>query len=126
MFIAAQLDRVKGCVPKRETLAVNADEASPGRKNMKIEKRIRALEARMSSDPVVLHFADGSTRELRGQRYFLLDLIGVACRGADISASQAAQLEAVRQSLWAEEPDGGRLTEVIRILPGPTEERGNP
>jgi hypothetical protein len=36
--------------------------------------------------------------------------------------SQAAQLEAVRRSLFAEEPGGGHLTEVIRILPGPAEE----
>jgi hypothetical protein len=86
-----------------------------------VERRIHALEARLSSDLVVLHFADGSTRELRGPRYFLLDLIGAVGR-ADISASQAAQLDAIRQSLWAEEPGNGRLTEVIRILPGPTEE----
>jgi hypothetical protein len=63
-----------------------------------------------------LHFADGSTQELRGPPYFLLDSLHAVGR-ADISASQAAQLEAVRKSLWAEEPGGGRLTEVIRILP---------
>jgi hypothetical protein len=85
-----------------------------------VERRIHALEARLSSDPVILHFADGSTQELRGPQYFLLDLIGAVGR-ADIRASQAAQLEAVRKSFWAEEPGGGRLTEVIRILPGPTE-----
>ena len=86
-----------------------------------VERRIQALEARLSSDPVILHFADGSTQELRGPRYFLLDLLHAVGR-ANISASQAALLEAVRKSLWAEEPGGGRLTEVIRILPGPTEE----
>jgi hypothetical protein len=89
-----------------------------------VERRIQALEARLSSAPVILHFADGSTRELRGPRYFLLDLINAAGR-ADISASQAAQLAAVRRSLWAEEPGGGHLTEVIRILPGPAEERSS-
>jgi hypothetical protein len=81
-----------------------------------VERRIHALEARLSSDPVVLHFGDGSTQELRGPKYFLLDLIGAVGR-KDISASQSAQLEAVRRSLWAEEPGGGRMTEVIRILP---------
>jgi hypothetical protein len=86
-----------------------------------VERRIHALEARMMSDPVVLNFPDGSTQELRGPRYFLLDLICAAGR-PDISASRAAQLEAVRRPLWAEEPGGGRLTEVVRILPGPTEE----
>ena len=85
-----------------------------------VERRIQALEARLSSAPVILHFADGSTQELRGPKYFLLDLICAAGR-EDISASQAAQLEAVRKSLWAEEPGRGRSTEVIRILPGPAE-----
>jgi hypothetical protein len=79
-----------------------------------VERRIHALEARLSSDPVILHFADGSTRELRGQRYFLLDLIAATCRGADISASQAAQLELIRRSVAAQEPGGGRMIEAVR------------
>jgi hypothetical protein len=32
---------------------------------MRIEKRVRALETRWIASPVTLHFADGSTRELR-------------------------------------------------------------
>jgi hypothetical protein len=97
----------------------------PKGKTMKsMERRIEALEARLNSDPVILHFADGSTQELRGPRYFLFDLLGAVGR-ADISASQAAQLEAVRRSLWAEEPGGGRLTEVIRILPESVEEESD-
>lgn len=80
-----------------------------------LDRRIRALETRIISDPVVLHFADGSTRELRGQRYFLLDLIGAAGR-ADISASQAAQLDLIRRSVYAQEPGGGRMTEVLRCV----------
>lgn len=87
-----------------------------------VERRIEALEARLSSDVVILHLADGTVRELRGPRYFLLDLIAATCRGADISASQAAQLDLIRRSVYAQEPGGGRLTEVIRILPGAAEE----
>jgi hypothetical protein len=86
-----------------------------------LERRIEALEAMFGSDVVTLHFADGCKQELRGPRHFLLGLIGAACRGAAISVNQAAQLEAVRQSLWAREPGGARLTELIRILRGPTE-----
>jgi hypothetical protein len=36
MFIAAHLGGATGWAPKRETLAVNADEASPERKNDEI------------------------------------------------------------------------------------------
>jgi hypothetical protein len=35
---------------------------------MKFDKRIRALEARMLADPVILYLADGTTREVRGPR----------------------------------------------------------
>jgi hypothetical protein len=112
MFIAAELDGEKGWEPKPDR---------KGRTMKSVERRIQALEARLSSDAVILHFADGSTQELRGPRYFLLDLINAAGR-TDISASQAAQLEAVRRSLFAEEPGGGHLTEVIRILPEFVEE----
>jgi hypothetical protein len=90
-----------------------------------VERRIEALEARFGSDVVILHLADGCKQELRGPRNFLLDLIAATCRGADISAIQAAQLEAVRRSLYAEEPGAGRLSEVIRILRGPAEERSS-
>ena len=38
-----------------------------------------------------------------------------------VSASQAAQLDLIRRSVYAQEPGGGRLTEVIRILPGHAE-----
>jgi hypothetical protein len=45
-----------------------------GRKTMRLEERIQTLEAKMLSEPVILHFADGSTESLTGRRYFLLDL----------------------------------------------------
>jgi hypothetical protein len=86
-----------------------------------VKRRIQALEARMMSDPVVLHFADGSTREICGQGDSLLCLARGAC-GADLSPWQAEQLELIRQSVYAREPGGARLTEVVRcLLDGPEE-----
>ena len=55
---------------------------------MKLEKRIHALETKMLSNPVILHFADGSTRVFFGPRYFLLDLFSGVC-GGDLSLDQA-------------------------------------
>lgn len=75
---------------------------------MRFEKRIEALEAGMLSDPVILHFADGSTRELSGRRYFLLDLFSGTC-GGDLNPGQRAQLELIRKCIFAEEPVGGRM-----------------
>jgi hypothetical protein len=87
---------------------------------MRLEKRIRALEARFLADPVILYFADGSKREIHGPRNFLLDLFVGACGGADITPAQAEQLDLVRRSVDAKEPGGGRMTELIRcFLHGP-------
>jgi hypothetical protein len=81
---------------------------------MKFEKRIRALETKLITDPVILYFADGSTRELRGPRHLLLHLFLGVCRGADLSPEQAAQLNLIHQSVYAKEPGGGHMTELLR------------
>jgi hypothetical protein len=93
---------------------------------MRLEKRIRALEARMLADPVILYFADGSTREIRGHGHFLLGLFNDACGGADLSPVQKEQLDLIRRSVSAQEPGGARLTEIIRcFLLGPADASGN-
>ncbi|MGA2144102.1 MAG: hypothetical protein ABSH49_03975 [Bryobacteraceae bacterium] len=92
---------------------------------MKFEKRIRALEARFLGDPVILYFADGSTREICGRGDYLLDLLAGACGGADLSPSQAEQLELIRESVAAQEPGGGHMIELLRIVPGQAEERSS-
>lgn len=80
---------------------------------MRLEKRIQALEAETFSDPVILHFADGSTKQLIGRRYFLLDLFFGAC-GGDLGPNQKAQLDLIRQCVAAEEPGGGRMIEAMQ------------
>lgn len=93
---------------------------------MRLEKRIRALEARMLADPVILYFADGSTREIRGHGHFLLRLFYDACGGGDLSPVQKEQLDLIRRSVSAQEPGGARLTEIIRcFLLGPADASGN-
>lgn len=88
---------------------------------MRLEKRIRALEAKMFSDPVLLFFPDGSKREIHGRRNFLLDLFVGACGGADITPARAAQLDLVHRSVDATEPGGGRMTEDgTRVNADPT------
>ena len=89
---------------------------------MRVEKRVRALEARYIKDPVVLYFADGSTTELRGHGDFLLRLIAAACSGGELKPEQAKLLDLVRRSVGALEPGGARMTEVLRcVLDGPAE-----
>jgi hypothetical protein len=75
----------------------------------------------MLSDPVILRFADGSTQILTGRRYFLLDLFSGVC-GGDLSPTEAAQLDLIRQCVAAEEPGGGRMIEAMQSLMGPLDE----
>jgi len=83
---------------------------------MRLEKRLRALEAKMLANPVILYFADGSKQVIHGPRNFLLDLFVGACGGAEITAAQATHLDLIRQSTHAREPGGARMTELIRIF----------
>lgn len=88
---------------------------------MRFEKRLETLEAKMLSAPVILHFADGTTRLLTGRRYFLVDLFARAS-SADLSAIEAQQLDLIRQCVAAEEPGGGRMIEAMQALQGPLDE----
>jgi hypothetical protein len=63
---------------------------------------------------LILYFADGSTRELRGPRDLLLRLLAAACRGDGLSPEQAAQLDLIRRSVDAQEPGGGHMVELVR------------
>jgi hypothetical protein len=94
---------------------------------MNFERRLRALEARIITDPVILLFADGSTRELRGPGDILLRLFpGVFGRG-NLSPGQSAQLDLIRQSVGSREPGGGRLVELLQcFLHAQTDARDNP
>jgi hypothetical protein len=92
----------------------------------RLEKRIRALEARLITDPVVLYFADGTTREICGRGNFLLRLFESACGGADLTTDQAEQLDLIRRSVAAREPGGGHMIELVRCAPhAQAEERGD-
>jgi hypothetical protein len=90
---------------------------------MRLEKRIRALEARMLADPVILYFADGTTREICGRPDYLLRLFCDACYGGELSPKQAAELDLIRDSVSAGGANCAQMTQLIRaFLLGPAEE----
>jgi hypothetical protein len=96
------------------------------KEKMKLERRIRELEAKMISDPVVLSMPDGSRRELHGAGGFLVRLLRDVCRGADLSPGQAPQLDLIRQSVGSKEPGGGHLVELLQcLLHAQADARGN-
>jgi hypothetical protein len=93
---------------------------------MKIERRLRALESKMFADPVILYFADGSTREICGRADYLLRLFCAACYGGEISPRQAAELNLIRDSVSAGRASCAQMTQLIRaFLHGPAEEPSN-
>ena len=81
---------------------------------MSLDKRIRALEAKMSSQPVILFFEDGSTKEIPGRPEFLLQLFLAACRRGQTKSDQAAWLDLIQRATGAREPSGGHLIERIQ------------
>jgi hypothetical protein len=90
---------------------------------MRLEKRIRALEARMLADPVILYFADGTTREICGRADYLLRLFCDACYGGELSPRQATELDLIRDSVGEGGASCAHMTQLIRaFLHGPAEE----
>ncbi len=90
---------------------------------MRLEKRVRALEARMLADPVILYFADGSTREICGRADYLLRLCCAACYGGELSPRQTAEVDLIRDSVGEGGASCAHMTQLIRcFLRGPAEE----
>jgi hypothetical protein len=87
-----------------------------GEMTMTIERRIRALEAKMKMEAVVLHCSDNSTQELRGRGDFLLRLLRGVCGRADLNAGQAEQLEFIRKCVGSKAAGGGHLIELLHCL----------
>jgi hypothetical protein len=80
----------------------------------------------MITDPVILYFADGSTRKIDGRGGYLLSLLIGACGGADLSSGQTANLDLIRKSWYAQEPGGGRMVEMLRAVLPPEEGGATP
>jgi hypothetical protein len=100
--------------------------AKQGKPSLNLEKRIATLESRMRPDSVILHFADGSTKEIHGPRGFLVKLFAGLSGGA-LDPQQAEQFELVRRCIRAEEPGGGRLIAMLKaLMPAPADGRPDP
>jgi hypothetical protein len=83
---------------------------------MKFERRLRALEAKMISAPVVLLFGEGTERAISGGRHFLVRLLHGVCQGTDLGTGHREQLDLIRQCAGSSEPGGGRVVERIQCL----------
>jgi len=80
----------------------------------------------MIAAPIVLYFADGSTREICGSADSVLGLIRAACRGQDLTPWQSEQLNLIRRSVYALEPGGAHMVELLQcLLHGQAEEQSS-
>jgi hypothetical protein len=79
---------------------------------MNFDRRLRALEARISSELVTLYFQDGSTKEIPGQHEFLLQLFIAACKGQP-SPEQAGWFDLIHRAS-AMKPCSGHLIELVQ------------
>ena len=82
---------------------------------MKLEKRLRAVEAKMSSNPTILHFADGTEKKIYEGKHYLLHLFTGASERT-LSPRDAKNLDLILKCKWAEERGGGRLVEAIQSV----------
>ena len=81
---------------------------------MKIERRIQALEARMTSAPVILYFTDGGAQALRGPRFFMARLF-MAVLERNATPYQGEELALIRQSVGSQERSGGHMVDLVRL-----------
>lgn len=81
---------------------------------MNFSKRLKALEDRLVTDPVTLHFADGSTAVLPsrvGRRDHVMDLVAGAVR-----SERSRELDLIATAVTIDEPGGGHLCELARAI----------
>lgn len=91
---------------------------------MKLERRIRALENKLASDPFILVFADGTRREIPSVGNYWFKLFIADQDDGDLTPNQKRHIEWIRESVGAFEPGGGHLIDLFRsILNSPTEDQ---
>ena len=93
---------------------------------MKLTRRVQALESTILRDAIVLHFADGSMRALRGPRYFMLRILKAVGDAEGATAWELEQLELIRRCVSAREPGGAHMVELVKVMLLAAESEPNP
>jgi hypothetical protein len=82
---------------------------------MSLDKRLRRLETTLLSDPIVLVFADGSTRGIRYPGLGMLSLFMAALSAEQPDSLMRQHLDWIRDCVGYVDPGGGHMIEVIKL-----------
>lgn len=82
---------------------------------MRLDKRLRRLETTLLSDPIVLVFADGSTREIRYQGPGMLSLFMAALSAEQPGPQMREHLDWIRDCVGYIDPAGGHMIDIIKM-----------
>lgn len=81
---------------------------------MSISKRLKALEDRLHSEPIVATLPDGNIAimpaKVRGQDHV------AALLGAAVRSERFRELDLIRTAVCFEEPDGGHMCELAQAI----------
>jgi len=82
---------------------------------MRLDKRLRRLETTLLSDPIVLVFADGSTRGIRYPGLGMLSLFMAALSAEQPDSLMRQHLDWIRDCVGYVDPAGGHMIDVIKV-----------
>ena len=89
----------------------------------KMEQRIRALEKRMTGEPTILFFSDGTTMEL--PKALIRNLLFAVLQHR-VTPEQVKYLEHILRRVGAKEPGNSHLIELLAVMWSPEPYVPNP
>jgi hypothetical protein len=90
---------------------------------MKMHTCLDRLEEKFISEPTILYMPDGKEISIAGPKDYLLTLCGLCSKRELATKEQAEQLDLIQRCVFAKEPGGSRLVELMRCyLAGPVPE----
>lgn len=80
------------------------------------ERRLRALEKQLGSDPICVHLSDGSTRELSRSKSYPIELLRAVLNPSNLSPAQLADLAMLTDAGKIHNPGNAGLLELACAL----------
>jgi hypothetical protein len=82
----------------------------------KTHRRLDQLEDQLISKPTILHMPKKKKVLITGPKNYLLTLASVCTNRENATKEQVKQLDLIQNCVWAQEPGGSRIIEVIKCF----------